>query len=976
MCAQFHPTEDMVVSASLDQTIRVWDISGIKRKRSSASSSHVDDRLSPRVGQIELFSQPDGFCKFTLEGHDRGVNWVQFHPNKPLIVSGSDDRSIKIWRYNDSRGWETDTLRGHSNNVSCVIFHPRLDVILSNGEDKTLRIWDYSKKGSVPVVHRREHDRFWVLVCHPSLNIVGAGHDSGFLIFKTEHERPAFSLFQNQLFLLRDRSLVTIDLSQGFKEVLLGNLDSKTVLPAILGFSTSDNSIVLSSNFSSSYSLFNLKNDLDRKTGSGNFGTFVGRNRFAVLSAVEQKVYIKASDNTNVKGLSCPVDAKIDRLFPSPPGSVLMGNGELMYLVDVQSESILGKFSVKGAKYAVWNADFTKAVLFGKTSIYIFNKHNLVLEHSVHDLSTVKSAVWDPCGIIFYTNSSHFKYILPNGDTGLICTVKYPVYLVRVVEDTVYVVDRQGLVHSFQIDPTEYMFKLALLQNDYGRINQMIENSNLMGQSIISYLRKNGYSHLALGFVRDSSTRFELGVESGDLESALDAACEIDKKEVWNRLADGAMALGNFIIAEKCLLKTDDRSRLSFLYLITGNFEKMKTLNEEVPKNRADLVLQNNLLLGDAAGLASSLSNLNLPSLAFMAAKNAGLEAEAKTILSDSGSNPGIAAGLPTFTPLLGCKPVFTQTQSWPMSNVKAAPKKANKILKTATAALASTTMSTAEGNIGLDLNDLEIEDAGWEFADVDDNLNDIAIGEDGLGLEDATLPAPGQAPLSSISSSMKLDAFSLAACGDIDGCLRFLNEKYSVVNFKPLEPLILCAAQGCSLPFEQFDGSVTWTIRMGEEKKPKSFISVAHCSSDFEAAMQLMTAGKFADVQRSLENVLALSLFVSEDEDNSYDLIRLRLKCRDYLLGIKLEIKKREILASDPRLALSLACSFARLPLRPDHSTLALRSALSLSYKLECFSMAGKIAARLLELNPPESTVSQVIYCLFSQQLSYSCVM
>jgi WD40 repeat protein len=29
MCAQFHPTEDLIVSASLDQTVRVWDISGI-----------------------------------------------------------------------------------------------------------------------------------------------------------------------------------------------------------------------------------------------------------------------------------------------------------------------------------------------------------------------------------------------------------------------------------------------------------------------------------------------------------------------------------------------------------------------------------------------------------------------------------------------------------------------------------------------------------------------------------------------------------------------------------------------------------------------------------------------------------------------------------------------------------------------------------------------------------------------------------
>ena len=28
MCAQFHPTEDLIVSASLDQTVRIWDMSG------------------------------------------------------------------------------------------------------------------------------------------------------------------------------------------------------------------------------------------------------------------------------------------------------------------------------------------------------------------------------------------------------------------------------------------------------------------------------------------------------------------------------------------------------------------------------------------------------------------------------------------------------------------------------------------------------------------------------------------------------------------------------------------------------------------------------------------------------------------------------------------------------------------------------------------------------------------------------------
>ena len=41
--------------------------------------------------------------KHVLEGHDRGANWASFHPTMPLIVSGADDRQIKLWRMNDSK---------------------------------------------------------------------------------------------------------------------------------------------------------------------------------------------------------------------------------------------------------------------------------------------------------------------------------------------------------------------------------------------------------------------------------------------------------------------------------------------------------------------------------------------------------------------------------------------------------------------------------------------------------------------------------------------------------------------------------------------------------------------------------------------------------------------------------------------------------------------------------------------------------
>jgi coatomer protein complex subunit alpha (xenin) len=76
--------------------------------------------------------------------------------------------------------------------VSCVLFHPKADLIISNSEDKSLRVWDMSKRVGVQTF-RREHDRFWILAAHPNINLLAAGHDSGMVVFKLERERPAFA---------------------------------------------------------------------------------------------------------------------------------------------------------------------------------------------------------------------------------------------------------------------------------------------------------------------------------------------------------------------------------------------------------------------------------------------------------------------------------------------------------------------------------------------------------------------------------------------------------------------------------------------------------------------------------------------------------------------------------------------------------------------------------------------------------------
>lgn len=54
MCAQFHPKEDLVASASLDQTVRVWDIGGLRKKSVApgGGGGGPDDML--RLPQVRL----------------------------------------------------------------------------------------------------------------------------------------------------------------------------------------------------------------------------------------------------------------------------------------------------------------------------------------------------------------------------------------------------------------------------------------------------------------------------------------------------------------------------------------------------------------------------------------------------------------------------------------------------------------------------------------------------------------------------------------------------------------------------------------------------------------------------------------------------------------------------------------------------------------------------------------------------------
>lgn len=75
-----------------------------------------------------------------------------------------------------------------------------------------------------------------------------------------------------------------------------------------------------------------------------------------------------------------------------------------------------------------------------------------------------------------------------------------------------------------QVDSREYLFKLALMYRKFDTVLSMIRGAGLTGQSIIAYLQQKGFPEVALHFVRDERTRFDLAVKCGNIEVALQSA--------------------------------------------------------------------------------------------------------------------------------------------------------------------------------------------------------------------------------------------------------------------------------------------------------------------------------------------------------------------------------------------------------------------------------------------------------------------
>jgi U3 small nucleolar RNA-associated protein 13 len=105
-------TPTVFASAGADSTLKLWEV--------SPADNHVHAR-------------------WTVKAHDKDINSVAISPNGKIIVTGSQDKTAKLWRVSD--GAPVATLSGHRRGIWSVCFSPFEQVIATASGDHTVKLW-------------------------------------------------------------------------------------------------------------------------------------------------------------------------------------------------------------------------------------------------------------------------------------------------------------------------------------------------------------------------------------------------------------------------------------------------------------------------------------------------------------------------------------------------------------------------------------------------------------------------------------------------------------------------------------------------------------------------------------------------------------------------------------------------------------------------------------------------------------------
>lgn len=149
-CIKVNQDSTQCISASTDGSCIVWDLERCVRITALFEPNvfesvlyHPDESQMLTCGsnhKITYWDSADGQAIRVIEGGDDGMTTLDILPSGEFFVSGSKDKFIKIWHYDD--GLPVAIGRGHSGIVKAVKASPDLSTVVSVGSSGEIIFWE------------------------------------------------------------------------------------------------------------------------------------------------------------------------------------------------------------------------------------------------------------------------------------------------------------------------------------------------------------------------------------------------------------------------------------------------------------------------------------------------------------------------------------------------------------------------------------------------------------------------------------------------------------------------------------------------------------------------------------------------------------------------------------------------------------------------------------------------------------------
>ncbi|XP_033624509.1 WD repeat-containing protein 37-like [Asterias rubens] len=112
----------------------------------------------------------------TLTGHDQQLTHCCAHPSQKLVVTSSADTTFRLWDFRDPSIHSVNVFQGHTDSVTSAAFASG-DKIVSGSDDRSAKVWDL-KNMRTPIAMIRSDSGINRLSVSLTNNVIAIPHDN------------------------------------------------------------------------------------------------------------------------------------------------------------------------------------------------------------------------------------------------------------------------------------------------------------------------------------------------------------------------------------------------------------------------------------------------------------------------------------------------------------------------------------------------------------------------------------------------------------------------------------------------------------------------------------------------------------------------------------------------------------------------------------------------------------------------------